>query len=423
MAPKPPHRKRRNNSKTSSQESPRTPPSESTTVGSSLPQTPWSSDYEEQDTTSRSGTRSSQLPSFDTPSSSNTTWPSSGSPNSSMAEIETFEMNSRGSSPSPLENANVSSSRVASQLLANGAESDDTSDDHGYVRETILLNHLKVIWSWIRFHGSYWKAITSVLLTISVVAIYIGIRYFDECNEWLIENDLPVMPSLEELNTMIGYTFFIYFSGVFVIFILGLAAWCSIDWKRMVSTETRRFVYFCLANLRDCWSWLLRGILSLFHTLVISPLTALFWQVISIPGAVISWFWSLVMWSIIKGDKICRRRFLVIIVVLAIFIHWLWERAYPLNAVEQLAAFAERYRGDDILAFCIFRTSYYVAYYYFACAHYFFPEKYEYNIWHDQVVIFITGLVVVIALSAIVIGKMFDWVMRNADDGKKMQDT
>ncbi|KAF5969105.1 hypothetical protein FCOIX_11050 [Fusarium coicis] len=299
MAPKPPHRKRRNNSKTPSQGSPCTPPPESTTAGSSLPQTPWSSDYEEQDTASRSG-----------------------------------------SSPSALENADASSSRVASQLPTNGAKSDDTSDDtsddNGYVRETILLSHLKVIWSWIRFLGSYWKAITSVLLTISVVAIYISIRYFDECNEWLTENDLPVMPSLEELNAMIGYTFFVYFSGVFIIFILGLAAWCSIDWKRIVSTETRR--------------------------------------------------------------------------------------AYPLNAVKQLAAFAKRYRGNDILAFCIFRTSYYVTYYYFACAHYFFPEKYEYNIWHDQVALFITGLVVAIALGAIVIGKIFDWVMRNADNGKKMRD-
>ncbi|KAF5543109.1 hypothetical protein FMEXI_7184 [Fusarium mexicanum] len=418
MAPKAPHRKRRNNSKTPSQGSPRTPPPESTTAGSSLPQTPWSSDYEEQDTASRSGTQSSQSPSYDTPSSSNTTWPSSGSSNSSMAEIETFEVSSQGSSPSHLEDADASSSGIASQLPADGAK----LDDHGYVRETILLNHLKVLWSWIRFFGSYWKAIVSVLSAISVVAIYIGIRYFDECNEWLMQNDLPVMPSLEELNNMIGYTFFVYFSGVFVIFILSLAAWCSIDWKRMVSTEIRRFVCFCLAKLRSCWSQFLRGILSLFYKLVISPLTALFWRVVSIPWAVISCFMNLVMWSIIKGDKICRRRFLVIIVVLGIFIHWLWERAYPLNAVEQLAAFAERHQGEDIVAFCIFRTSYYVAYYYFACAHYFFPEKYEYNIWHDQVALFITGLVVVIALSAIVIGKIFDWVMRNADDGKKMRD-
>ncbi|RBQ72081.1 hypothetical protein FVER14953_20636 [Fusarium verticillioides] len=127
------------------------------------------------------------------------------------------------------------------------------------------------------------------------------------------------------------------------------------------------------------------------------------------------------MWIITKGDKICRRRFLFLFATIGVFAHWLWERAYPLNPVEQLAAFAERHRDNDILAFCIFQTSYYAAYYYFACAQYFFPAKYEYNIFDDQVVRFIAGLVLAIAGLALLIGKIFDWVMRDTNDAKKIQ--
>lgn len=332
-----------------------------------------------------------------------------------MAEIETFEKNVEKSSAPPLKEADTSSSGITAQLPADRAKPEDKSADRAYVQETILLNHLKVVWSWIQFLFSHWKDIVSVLVTIILVAIYIGIRYFDECNTWLVQNDLPVIPSLEYLNTMVGYNLFVYLTGGFFIFILGLTAWCSVDWKRMVWTETCRFVWFC-------WSWLLNGIASLFHTLVIGPLTALFWRVVSLPWAVISWFLGLVMWSIIKGDKICRRRFLFIFATLSIFAYWLWERAHPLNPVEQLAAFAERYRDNDILAFCIFQTSYYVVHYYFACAQYLFPAKYEYNIWDDQVVQFIACLVAVIAGLGLLIGKIFDWVMRDTNDVKKMQD-
>ncbi|KAF5684389.1 hypothetical protein FDENT_6738 [Fusarium denticulatum] len=395
MAPRQPHRKRRKNSRAPSQGS-RTPSSEPTTKDSSLPQTPRSSDFEDQDKTSRSSTRSSKSPSFDTPSSPDTSWPSSGM----QIHLHLGLLLSR-------------------QPPADRAKFEDKSDDRGYVQETILLNHLKAIW---KFLASYWKAIVSVLITIIPVAIYIGIRYFDKCNTWLAQNDLPVIPSLEDLNTMVGYNLVVYFATRFVIFILGLTAWCSVDWKRMVLTEGRRFVCFCRAKLRSCWSRLLNGISSLFHTWVIDPLTALFWLVVSIPLAVKSWFLSLGMWIIIKGDKICRRRFLFIFATSGIFAYWLWERAYPLNLVEQLAAFAERYRDNDILAFCIFQTSYYIAYYYFACAQYFFPAKYEYNIWDDQVVQFIAYLVAVIAGLALLIGKIFDWVMRDTNDVKKMQD-
>ncbi|KAF5540194.1 hypothetical protein FNAPI_10566 [Fusarium napiforme] len=421
MAPRQPHRKRRNNSRTPSQ-GPRTPSPESTTTGSSLHQTPWSSDFEDQDATSRSSTRSPKSSSFDTASSSNTSWPSSGSSNPSMADIETFEMDVENSSTAPLEDAGTSSSGIDAQMPADRAKPEDKSDDHGYVLETILLNHLKFLWGCIRFIASYWKAIGSVSLSIILVAFYIGIQYFDECNTFLAQNDLPVIPSLEDLNNLVGYDLFMYFGGSFVIFIFGLAAWCSIEWKRMVSTETRRFVCYCLAKLRSFWYWILRGISSLLHTLVIDPLVAFFWRVVSIPRAVMSWFVSLVVWSINKGDKICRRRFLFIIAIIGVFAHWLWGRAYPLNAVEQLAAFADRYRDNDILAFCIFQTSYYVAYYYFSWAQYFFPAKYEYNIWDDQVVRFIACLVLAIAGLALVIGKIFDIVMRDTEDVKKMQD-
>ncbi|KAF5715725.1 hypothetical protein FMUND_6734 [Fusarium mundagurra] len=258
MAPRTPHRKRRNNARTPSQGSPRTPSSESTTAGSSLPQTPWSSDFGEQDATSRPSTRSSEPASFDIPSYSNTTWPSPGSSNPSMAEIETFETNVQDFSCSPLKDADASSSRIAAELPAEPEKPDDKSDDHGYLLETILLDHLKF--------------------------------------------------------------------------------------------------------LRSC-----------------------------------IWF----------PDSHC------------IFARWTWERAYPLNPVEQLAAFAERHRDNDILAFCILQTSYYVTYYYFACAQYLFPAKYEYNIWNDQVVRFMAGLVVIIAILAFVIGKIFDWVMRDSNDAKK----
>ncbi|PNP78554.1 hypothetical protein FNYG_08102 [Fusarium nygamai] len=144
MAPRQPHRKRRNNSRTPSH-GPRTPSSESTTAGSSPPQTPWSSDFEEQDATSRSSTRSSKSASFDTQSSSDTSWPSSGSSNPSMAEIETFKMNVEDSSAPPLKDVDTSSSGIAAQLPADRAKPEDKSDDHGYVLETILLNHLKVL--------------------------------------------------------------------------------------------------------------------------------------------------------------------------------------------------------------------------------------------------------------------------------------
>ncbi|KAJ4118821.1 hypothetical protein NW765_008006 [Fusarium oxysporum] len=118
-----------------------------------------------------------------------------------------------------------------------------------------------------------------------------------------------------------------------------------------------------------------------------------------------------VKWTIIKGDKICRRRFLVILVVTGGGIRWVWERAYSLNAVEQLAAFAERHRDHDIVAFLIFQTSYYVAYYYFDFAKYFFPAKYKYNITKDQVIRYITISVVIITFVTWLIGKTFDWVM------------
>ncbi|KAF5622577.1 uncharacterized protein FTJAE_10895 [Fusarium tjaetaba] len=420
MAPRQPHRKRRN-SRTPSQ-GPRTPSPESTTTGSSLHQTPWSFDFEDQDATSRSSTRSPKSSSFDTASSSNTSWPSSGSSNPSMADIETFEMNVEDSSASLLNDADASTSGINAQMPADRAKPEDKTDDQGYVLETILLNHLKFLWGCLRFIASYWKAIGSLLLTIILVAIYFGIQYFDECNAFLAQNDLPVMPTLEDLNTMVGYDLFVYFTAGFIIIILGLAAWCSVDWKRMVSTETRRFVSFCLAQLKNFGSWILRGISSLLHTLVIDPLTAFFWRVVSIPRAVVSWFLSLIMWSINKGDEICRRRFLFILAMIGLFAHWLWGRAYPLNPVEQLAAFAARHRGNDILAFCIFQISYYVAYYYFSWVQYFFPAKYEYNIWDDQVVQFIACLVLVIAGLALVIGKIFDIVMRDTEDVKKMQD-
>ncbi|EXA33493.1 hypothetical protein FOVG_15214 [Fusarium oxysporum f. sp. pisi HDV247] len=292
-----------------------------------------------------------------------------------MAEIETFEMNVEDFSASPLKDADASSPGIT-QLPADRAKPDNKSDDHGYVLETILLNHLKVLWSCIRFLVSHWKAIASVLLTIIVVVIYIGIRDFDKCNKWLTQNDLPVMPSLEELNIMVGYTFFVYFTGGFVIFILGLAAWCSIDWKRMVSTETRRFPLdrIVLAGYFNSWG---------SDILVLAP-------------------------RHVKHDQ--GRQDLPSPIPLH-----LWH-------IEQLAAFAERHRDNDILAFYIFQTSYYVAYYYFACAQYFFPAKYEYSILHDQVVLFITGLVVVIAGLALLIGKIFDWVMRDSNDVKKIRD-
>ncbi|KYG13769.1 hypothetical protein FVEG_17696 [Fusarium verticillioides 7600] len=168
-----------------------------------------------------------------------------------MAEIETFEMNVEDFSASTLNDADVSSSGIDAQMPADRAKPVDKSDDHGYVLEMILLNHLKVIWSCIRFLASYWKVIGSVLLAIIPVVIYFGIQYFNECNTFLAQNDLPVMPSLEDLNAMVEYNLFVYFAGGFVIFILALAAWCSIDWKRMVSTETRRFHFITIPYLRD----------------------------------------------------------------------------------------------------------------------------------------------------------------------------
>ncbi|KAF4958156.1 hypothetical protein FGADI_2623 [Fusarium gaditjirri] len=296
---------------------------------------------------------------------------------------------------SPIKDTDVSLSGSASKLPGNCAKTgtnedkasvNDQPEDNGYVQETIVLNHLKVLWSFIQFLVSYWKVITSVLLTTVVAVICIGICCFEKSNKWLTQNNLPTIPSLQQLNNMVGYTFYVYVTGGSVIFILGHAAWCSIEWKKMVSTETSRFVSFCLGKLTSWRSQILQGIASLFDTLF------------------------------------CRRRYLVILVVAGGGIHWIWERAYPLNAVEQLAAFAERYRDIDIVAFCIFQTGYYVIYYYFACAQYFFPAKYEYKIFQDQVVLYITGSAAVIIVVTLVIGKICDCIMPPANGAQKMED-
>lgn len=150
-------------------------------------------------------------------------------------------------------------------------------------------------------------------------------------------------------------------------------------------------------------------------------LIALFWYLVSIPVAGMWWFTGLVKRIIIKGNNICRRRVLVTLLVLGGGSHWVWERSHPLNAIEQLAAFAERYRDDDIIAFYIFKSSYYVAYYYFAFAKYLFPTKYEYNILNDPVAYYILFSGSIVIISTCLIGKTFDWIMQSGTTTQKTE--
>lgn len=312
-------------------------------------------------------------------------------------------------------------STTASQSSAKSIKADPLKDetlpndqDTGYVVETIYLLHSKAIWSYIQFILGYWRVIASVIYATAVIALFTSIYYFDKTNDLLKQYDLPTLPSLDDINAIFGYEYCGYFVGISSLLFLGLTGGYSIEWRKMASTETRRFLTFCLRKVRSFGSWILRGISYLLYTFIISPLTALFWYLVSIPVAGMWWF-------IVKGNKICRRRVLVILVVLGGGSHWVWERSHPLNAVEQLTAFAERYRDDDIVAFCIFKTSYYVAYYYFAFAKYLFPTKYEYNILNDPVAYYILFSGTIIIFSTYLIGKTFDLIMQRGTTPRKTE--
>ncbi|CVL07321.1 uncharacterized protein FMAN_15391 [Fusarium mangiferae] len=408
-------------SPSASQDSPRPQSSKPTTPGSSGPQSPWSSGFEEQGVTGLPSPPPSQSPSLGTSSPANVAL-SSGISTPSIEEYETSR------SATPIEDIDAHPSTTASQSSLKSIEVGLVEDktlpndqNTGYVVETIYLRHSKAIWSCFKFILRHWRVIASFMYATAVIALFTGIYYFDETNDLLTQYDLPTLPSLDDINAIFGYEYCGYFIGISSLLFLGLTGWYSIEWRKMASTETRRFVTLCFRKLRSCGSWILRGITYSFHTLIISPLIGLFWYLVSIPVAGMWWFIGLLERIIIKGNKICRRRVLVILIVLGGGIHWVWERSHPLNAIEQLAAFAERHRDDDMIAFCIFKTSYYVAYYYFAFAKYLFPAKYEYNIWNDPVVHYIILSVAVIIISTWLIGKAFDWIMQSGITTQKVE--
>ncbi|KAF5615661.1 hypothetical protein F25303_13747 [Fusarium sp. NRRL 25303] len=405
-----------------SQGSPHPQSPKPTTPGSSGPQSPWSSGFEEQGVTGLPSPPPSQSPSLGTSSPSNAALSSSGISTPLIEEHETSR------SANPIQDIDAPPSTSASQPSAKFIKADPVEDktlpsdrDTGYVIETIYFRHSKAIWSCIKFILRHLRLIALIMSAAALLALCTGLYYFDKTRDLLKQYNLPTLPSLDDINAIFGYEYCGYFIGISSLLFLGLTGWYSIEWRRMASTETRRLLTLCLRKLRSCGSWILRGISYLFHTLIISPLTALFWYLVSIPVAGIRWFVSFVKRIIIKGNNICRRRVLVILVVLGGGIHWVWERSHPLNAIEQLAAFAERHRDYDIIAFCIFKTSYYVAYYYFAFAKYLFPAKYEYNIWNDPVVHYIILSVAVIIISTWLIGKTFDWIMQSRTTTQKVE--
>ncbi|QKD63152.2 uncharacterized protein FOBCDRAFT_282828 [Fusarium oxysporum Fo47] len=177
MAPKSPHRKPRRNAGPTSQGSPRPRSSGSTTTGSSCPQSPCSSDFQEQDATGRPSTSSSRSPSPEASSASNPASSSSGLSTPSMEELETSEIKVQDPFTSPLKDADASHSGT------DKAPVDDQPEDDGYVQETVFLNHLIVLWSWIQFSIRHWKVVVSVLFTTVAVAICIGICYLDKGND------------------------------------------------------------------------------------------------------------------------------------------------------------------------------------------------------------------------------------------------
>lgn len=418
------HKKSRRNARSASQSTPQSaspsasPPvsqgsphpqsSKPTTPDSSGPQSPWSSGFEEQGVTGLPSPPASRSPSLGTSSAANVAL-------SSGISTPSIEEHGTSRSATPIQDIDAHPSTTASQSSAKSIKADPVEykplpndQDIGYVVETIYLRHSKAIWSCIKFILRHLRLIALVMYAAALIALCTGFYYFDKTNNLLKQYDLPTLPSLDDINAIFGYEYCEYFIGISSLLFLGLTGWYSIEWRKMASTETRRFVTLCFGKLRSCRSCILRGISYLFHTLIISPLIALFWYLVFIPVAGMWWFTGFVKRIIIKGNKICRRRVLVILAVLGGGSHWVWERSHPLNAIEQLVAFAERYRDDDIVAFCIFKSSYYVAYYYFAFAKYLFPTKYEYNILNDPVAYYILFSGSIIIFSTYLIGKTFD---------------
>ncbi|KAH7232151.1 uncharacterized protein BKA55DRAFT_580740 [Fusarium redolens] len=123
-----------------------------------------------------------------------------------------------------------------------------------------------------------------------------------------------------------------------------------------------------------------------------------------------------------KADKIFRRRYLVIIVTAAGGIYYIRENAYPLTAVETMAALSERYREIDPFLYFSLEGCRYFLYYYFVCAEYFFPAKYEYNIMNDPVAQFFAAWVGGTIAVTYLIGKIFDLVMQTGGDVQKKKD-
>ncbi|EXK25468.1 hypothetical protein FOMG_17875 [Fusarium oxysporum f. sp. melonis 26406] len=155
MAIKSLHRKPRRNAGPTSQGSPRPRSSGSTTTGSSCPQSPCSSDFQEQDATGRPSTSSSRSPSPEASSASNPASSSSGLSTPSMEELETSEIKVQDPFTSPLKDADASHSGTV------------------------------VLWSWIQFSIRHWKVVVSVLFTTVAVAICIGICYLGKGNDLL----------------------------------------------------------------------------------------------------------------------------------------------------------------------------------------------------------------------------------------------